>query len=423
MSMQRAKLEVSDLYQHLVDEVFLPYKANEDRVGIEVEFFPMLLSHLNTGAAQPKRNEGSGFMGLYPWLLLLADRHGWKPASVESSAAIAFVLPKGGRVMLEPGGQIEYSTLPRKRYQDALSDAEEFEQLLTDEGRGVGLTFLAEGFNSRLGSATPRLIVEKPRYLLMDKHFAEIGPYGRMMMRQTCATQINLDFGAPEIATERWKLANLVASPLNALFANSPHLLDETCRPSFRYEIWRRTDPCRTNFPQEAIHSLNPAEAYLRFALDASVLVISDEIDGFRSPDHPMTFHEWMTEGERSYPDIDDWCVHLTTLFPDVRPRGFIEIRSIDALSTHERHAVVVLTTGLLYNNKLRRRGLELLKDPVTLSQAEPTASWENRYKVGQKLLEIGLEELESDELIWYHEEYAVCGKTPADSMVELIDA
>ena len=393
----------SELYEQLVDEVFVS-SNRKNAVGIEVEYFPMLRSHLHTPAAQPGREEGKGFMGLYPWLILLADRYGWKPMPVESSAAIAFTLKGGGRLTLEPGGQIEYSSPPYPHYREALKGAEEFERLLCEEGAKVDLIFLTEGFNRQLGEETPRLVVEKPRYLLMDQHFEKIGPYGRMMMRQTCATQINLDFGPPEMAIERWNLASLAAPALNALFANASHVHDGKCWKSFRYQIWRKTDPSRTNIPWEEFAKGDPVAHYLRFALNATVLMIVDPIEGFRPPRRSMTFAQWMKEGEERYPDLDDWRTHLTTLFPDVRPRGFIEIRSLDALPIAERRAAVELTTALLYDGDLRKKALAWFQDPVRRKKGSPQSTWEERFEIGKGLLGMGLENSQLEYLQWYDE-------------------
>ncbi|MCB0712498.1 MAG: hypothetical protein KDD67_09230 [Ignavibacteriae bacterium] len=412
-------LTENSLYEQLFNEVFTSSNTDRDQVGVEVEFFPILVSHINTGAAQPGKNSGSGFIGLYPWLMLLADRHDWQPAPVESSAAIAFTLREGGRVTLEPGGQIEYSTIPHPNLTEALNDVERFEQLLREEGERVGLTFLSEGFNSHLGGEIPQLVVQKPRYLLMDQHFAEVGPYGRMMMRQTCATQINLDFGSPDVAVERWRLANLAAPALNALFANSPNVFHDQNYQSFRYEIWRKTDPCRTNFSYEASWSGDPVATYMSFALDATVLAISDPVEGFRSPSRSLTFRQWIVEGGDSGPDLDDWRTHLTTLFPDVRPRGFIEIRSIDALSGPLRRAAVELTVALLYNDQVRRRGLKLFEDRVLRAKGEPVSSWEERFSVGKKLLEIACAEENLESLIWYDKHYLKQDQISARKLLE----
>ena len=305
---------------------------------------------------------------------------------------------------LEPGGQIEYSTSPHDTATGALEDAGCFERLLIEEGEKVGLIFPIEGFNRHLGSEVPRLVVRKPRYIVMDRHFDRIGPYGRMMMRQTCATQINLDFGPPDVAVERWRLANLAAPALNALFANSPRDHGGERYRSFRYEIWRNTDPCRTDLPYDRVASDDPVALYLRFALDATVLVIADPTDGFRAPSRPMTFREWMSDGEPTFPDMEDWRTHLTTLFPDVRPRGFIEIRSIDALAGAERRVAVELVSGLIYNERCRKRGLALFEDPSLLRKGSPHAPREDRFGVGRRLMEIGLEEMGSEALRGYYD-------------------
>lgn len=403
------------LYDHLAATVFAKADGRAgDRVGVEVEFFPLLSAFLHTADAQPEREESDRFIGLYPWLRSLARRHGWSEASTESTAALAFDVPGEGRVTLEPGGQIEYSSPPLGSAAEALDDVEQFERVLTEEGESVGLILASEGFNRWLGTAEPKLVVEKPRYRIMDRHFERIGPFGRQMMRRTCATQINLDFGSSEKAERRWRAANMIAPALNALFANSPGTLDGVHYPSYRYEIWRRTDPCRAG----SVIGMDgdPAEAYLRFAFDAPVMFVRGGDGRFLAPARPMTFRQWMNgEGEWSHglPDMEDWAIHLTTLFPHVRPRGFMEIRSIDALPAPQRRAAVILTTELLYNDRLLD-AMFSVADQSNRNGTVLTDGWEGRFAHGRRLLEIAIEETRSDELRNYRSRFTARRLTPA---------
>lgn len=391
------------LHDHLASEIFSSSgEEGNDRVGIEVEFFPLLRSRLGTPEAQPTREGDASFVGLYPWLLSVAERYGWAQESAPNSPDLAFLLPTGGRITLEPGGQVEYSSPPFDSAEEALEDVEGVEGLLRCEGERVGLMIVSEGFNRWFGGGAPELIVEKPRYLLMDRHFQKIGPFGRQMMRQTCATQINLDFGSGQTAVARWHTANMIAPALNALFANSPYTLDDIFYRSYRYQIWRRTDPSRAGYTvgeQDA----DPVAPYLRFALDASVIMIALSDEECCAPAGPMSFRSWMN-GERAnlhgYPDLHDWELHLTTLFPHVRPRGFLELRSIDGLPAPARRAAVILATSLLYNEGLRdaARALcdarRLQGEEGIRANENPTEAddWNERFALGKALLEMAVE-------------------------------
>ena len=402
------------LRDDLEEQVFCTVaEPRPDRVGVEVELFPLIRSQLGTASAQPEREKAGSFLGLYPWLLLLAERYGWTSQSVESSAALAFKLQTGGTVTLEPGGQIEYSSPPFEHPEQALEDAAIVEKLLCSEGERVGLWFETGGFNRWLGGNPPQLVVQKPRYLVMDQHFQKTGPYGRMMMRQTCATQINLDFGSVEKMERRWRLANLASPALNALFANAPHEYNGTHFKSFRYEIWRHTDPCRTGALPGLLEA-DPVTAWLQLALDASVMLVPSEQEGFRAPCKPVSFRGWMNgeaDSSDGFPDLDDWHLHLTTLFPDVRPRGFLELRLIDGLPAQHRTAAVVLATSLLYNDGLLGEGLRLLSSQAKISER----SEKERFLVGKALLECAAEETGHAALREYYHEFALQGITPAD--------
>ncbi len=414
MPSHKPTLSEQFLRTDLEEQVFCTAaETKPDRVGVEVEFFPLIRSQLGTASAQPEREKAGSFLGLYPWLLLLAERHGWVPQSVESSAALAFKLQSGGTVTLEPGGQIEYSSPPFARPELALEDAATAERLLCEEGDRVGLTFETGGFNRWLGGSPPQLVVRKPRYLVMDRHFQNIGPYGRMMMRQTCATQINLDFGSPEKMEARWQVANLAMPALNALFANAPHQYNGTHFKSFRYEIWRHTDPCRTGAVPTLLEA-DPVTCWLQLALDASVMLVPSEQEGFRAPYKPVSFRGWMSgqaDPADGYPDLDDWHLHLTTLFPDVRPRGFLELRLIDGLPARYRAAAVVLTTALLYNDGLCTEGLRMLRSQSVIGQK----SEKERFEAGKRLLECAVEETDHAALREYYHECTLQGLTPAD--------
>lgn len=418
MSISSPLLTEELLYNLLVSEAFTAADPDAARVGLETEFLPLNAHGFGTLLAQPAREVGTDMfggpaIGLYPWLMLLAERHNWMSAPTESSAAIAFEYDEGGLVTLEPGGQIEYSSPPEMSAEVALEKTERFATILREEGERIGLVFLDEGCNRHTGRELPHLVVRKPRYLAMDKYFERLGPYGRMMMRSTCATQVNLDFGPPEVASRRWKLINLAAPALNALFANSPGEIEGTSFPSVRYEIWRRTDPSRTGIP-DGMLGKDPAAAYLRFAVKAEVLLLHDPVDGFRAPKAPMTFRDWL-KGESSElpPDLEDWRLHLTTLFPDVRPRGFIELRSIDALPARERRAAVILSTLLLYDATLLDTALALFDDDDLCRKSGADESFDDRFTVGAALLRTAIETTGDAELRAYAEEYTEKGLTP----------
>jgi len=269
------------------------------------------------------------------------------------------VLPSGGILTLEPAGQLEYSGAPCGNAAEAVETALGCIESMRVTAHACGWRLWHEAFDTQ--PAEPSLVVWKPRYLAMDAHFQRIGPFGRMMMRRTCALQVNLDFGPVGVDQERWRLANMVAPALNAMFANSPYVYEGRSYSSFRYEVWRRTDPTRTGrlFDRP---DLDPVLDYTRFALDATVMMIQTPA-GTVVPDSGLSFRQWMVDGWRGhFPRSDDWTCHLSTLFPDVRPKGWIEIRSIDAQPPGMMGPVVAFVSALLYDDGARRSALALLE-------------------------------------------------------------
>ncbi len=351
-------ITTADLNAHLASTEFAQSgQERTERVGLEAEFFLLHADSEGDANAQLRVEPREETSDHRPLLIEFLDRvgasEGWRRSDVTSPVAPDWELPSGARLTLEPGGQVECSTIPHESAEKALDEIDCFESLLHTYAAAEGLTLEARGYLDSAEEHLPDLIVRKPRYLLMDQHFAPIGRYGRLMMRATCSTQVNLDFGSGETALRRWRLANHLAPLLATLFTTSEATYAGEHHANFRREIWRRTDPSRTGIPS-GMTGADPIGAYLNFALDATVIFLDDLRAGPRAPSIPTTFRAWLTSEVAAklggYPDLDDWEQHLTTLFPEVRPRGFIEIRSLDAMPSARRRAAVTVLCESLYN-------------------------------------------------------------------------
>lgn len=229
-------------------------------------------------------------------------------------------LPGGGTVTLEPGGQIELSSRalhPRVALREAASDIEIVRAHLASHG----IDLIAEAFDTE--DAIERL-VDAPRYEAMEAYFDHRGAQGRTMMRRTAAIQPNLDAGPnPE---ERWRLLDALGPVLAAAFANSP---GDGAR-SRRLQNWFRMDPTRTA-PVDP--GADPRDAWARAVLAANVMLIRRSDSSIVAMREDLTFARWITDGhELGFPTRDDLDYHVTTLFPPIRPRGWFELRMIDAL-------------------------------------------------------------------------------------------
>jgi glutamate--cysteine ligase len=185
----------------------------------------------------------------------------------------------------------------------------------------------------------------------MLRYFERIGPSGARMMRQTASFQICVDAGEQPDLT--WRALNALAPYVVAIFANSPRYEGrETGHRSFRRHIWGTLDPRRTGLLG---FGDDPTEEYLQFALDAPAFLMPD-VDCVAA-----SFGHWLASGEAT---ASDWCVHLSTLFPEVRPRGYFELRSADVVAPEWYAAPLVLIAGLVYHRPNLEAVLELTGGP-----------------------------------------------------------
>ena len=252
-------------------------------------------------------------------------------AEVLAPLARPGALPGGSRLTREPGGQVELSSRPAGSLTDCVTrvaaDLAALRLALADAGLGP----LGLGLDP---IRVPPRVLDHPRYQAMEAYFDRFGPGGRVMMRATASVQVNLDAGddsaGPAGYRSRWTLAHRLGPVLVAAFANSPLWRG---RPSgwrsTRQAVWARIDPARTRPPEE---SDDPRGSWARYALDAPLLCVRRSPPAAWTAPHGRSFRSWLCapRGERR-PRLDDLDYHLGTLFPPVRPRGWLELRMIDA--------------------------------------------------------------------------------------------
>jgi glutamate--cysteine ligase len=216
---------------------------------------------------------------------------------------------------------------------------------------GEGIDLLAVGVDPYNDAGCAPLLLHTHRYSRMAEYLARRGPAGAIMMRQTAAFQISLDLDdEPGL---RWRVLNAAAPYVTAIFANSPvYSGSATGYRSTRAQVWRTLDPARTGLPWDATA---PIETYLDFALAAPAILLP-----LVGGEHP-TFGEWLA---RAQPSLHEWHEHLTTLFPEVRPRGHFELRSADALAPRWYAAPLALAVGTTYDPGALRAAADLLGVP-----------------------------------------------------------
>jgi glutamate--cysteine ligase len=351
-------------------------------------------------------------------------------AEVHAALALDPALAGEARISFEPGGQVELSPGPAPSPAGALSAAASLLTRLRRCGERAGIGFVSAAVSPWHDPETIGLQNGAPRYRSMQAHFDAIGPWGRRMMRQTAATQVCLDLDGGE----RWRLLNRAGPALAAAFAASP-VLDGT--PSgmrgTRTAIWQGVDPARTGFEGRHLAG-DPVAGYTELALDADAIPLprgrADD------PNGPLRLRSWLAQpGPR--PDGADLDHHLTTLFPPVRPRGYLEVRYLDALPARWLPVPVCLLATLAAEPRARRRALEALDTPAATegSQAwwraarRATADPELRRAAldlfdaaltGMRRLDGGYLPPEAPALVAeYRERFVAAGRCPADDLLE----
>jgi glutamate--cysteine ligase len=263
--------------------------------------------------------------------------------ALHAATAAAGPLPAGARITFEPGGQVELSSLPQHgpvpACQAAATDLAVLRQVLAEHGlglAGVGLDPVRP----------PRRVVDSPRYRAMEAYFDADGRAGRTMMCSTAAVQVNVDLG-PD-ATSTWRLAHDLGPTLAAAFANSPLIAGGPSGwRSTRLATWWAIDPSRTR--PVGVPGGEPGAAWADYALAARVMMVRLDPERFQPVLGTMSFTDWLSEGHGgAYPTAEDLDYHLTTLFPPVRPRGWLELRMIDALPDPWWQVPVKVVSALL---------------------------------------------------------------------------
>lgn len=323
------------------------------QVGAEVEFIPV-----EALSGRRCAIESDGVISTLPFLRRFGAKQGWQEGCTPKGTP-CFSLPVGGTVTFEPGGQLEYSSPPCSSATALLSILRSVVLPLRAAAAGEGINLLALGIDPLNSADEAPLLIHAKRYQRMAEYLARRGPEGARMMRQTAAFQVSLDFD--DEPWLRWRVLNAAVPYAIAIFANSPIYAGEhTGYQSTRSAVWRGVDPTRTGIPYD---SQEPVSAYLNFAL-AAPAILFPTIDGEHLP-----FGEWVN---RANPTVDQWHDHLSTLFPEVRPRGHLELRSADAIAPPWYAAPLAFTTGLVYDSRALRAAEDLLgpPDPGLLDRA-----------------------------------------------------
>jgi len=247
-------------------------------------------------------------------------------------------------ITFEPGGQVELSTPPDRTVAHACDRLAADADVLLAALASAGIEAVAAGNDPH---RPPVRTLEHPRYAAMEAYFDQQGPAGRRMMCGTAALQVNVDAGADP--TARWNLVHAVGPALAAAFATSPS-------PGFaseRLAIWLDMDRTRT---MSARHGTGPIADWATFALGARVMLLRLDGERWGNVGDELTLAGWLEHGHDGvWPDESDVAYHLTTLFPPVRLRGWLELRFLDALPAPWWRAAAVTTATVLADDEVGR--------------------------------------------------------------------
>lgn len=285
---------------------------------------------------------------------------GWEP-KWEAGKIIGLVKDRAS-ITIEPGGQFEFSSQPHQSLQVLFSEIDHFEATLKRILDYLDCYSIKVGVDP-ITKPSERQFVPKIRYDIMQYRMLQTGSHGLDMMTNTCTIQANLDYESETDMAEKMWIATALQPIATALFANSAHYAGSTMSyQSTRSHIWHHTDPSRCGFLPCAVGGTMRFEDYVDYALTVPMYFIVR--DGRYLATTAQPFSDFMEGKLRGYEDespmLEDWILHLSTAFPDVRLKNIIEMRGADCGPFI--NALPAFWIGALYDEEARREITSLIK-------------------------------------------------------------
>jgi glutamate--cysteine ligase len=407
---------------------------SEHRIGAEHEKFPFRL-----GSHDPIPYDGAAGIEA---LMLGLKRFNWQ--DVREGETLIGLHRGEANVSLEPGGQFELSGAPLETIHDLHEETVQHLAEVRAVGQELGIGFLGLGFTP-VWTREQVPVMPKGRYKIMRAYMPKVGGKGLDMMFRTCTVQANLDFSSEADMVLKFR-ASLALQPIvTALFANSPFVEG---RPSgllsSRADVWTDTDPDRTGLLDFVFEDGFGFEAYARYALDVPMYFAKR--DGRYLDLSGRSFRRFVDgeldelPGERA--TMKDWSDHLTTIFPEVRLKQYLEMRGADCGPLERLSALPALWAGIFYDGAALAAAWDLCKgwsasdrDRLRADAArrglKATVAGRSVQAVAKDLLAIAREGLRrrgrareglTDETSYLAplDEIADSGVTPAERLLEL---
>lgn len=381
-------------YDDLVNDMASGCKPAIDwRIGIEHEQF---VFHSATGEPLPY----DGSPGIRQILENFISDYGWKGA--EKNGSLIELKRDGASITLEPGGQVELSGAPYKTLKEMKAEAEKFYGELNAIGKKLGFGVLARGFHPDWMRDQIHWM-PKERYKIMGPYMASKSRHGVDMMIRTCGAQINLDFSSEADMIQKYRVGLGLQPIITALMANSSSVEGrESGYKTFRSFIWTETDPERCGVPEFIFKPEMSFARYVDYALDVPMYFIMR--GGHHVNVAGQSFRDFMQgklKGhEGDFPDLDDWHDHLTTLFPEVRLKTYLEFRGPDSSSPEMVYAMSAFWTGIFYDQDALNKASELIadlsaQDHIRIRNEVPKLGLQTAAATGQSLKDIALKSIE----------------------------
>ncbi len=366
--------------------------ADRWRIGTEHEKFVYKLSDHHA----PSWDEPGGIRDL----LMALTEFGWRP--VEEDGKVIALTGSDGSVSLEPAGQFELSGAPLETLHQTCAETGRHLEQVKAMGDRLGLGFLGLGmWPDKTRAELP--VMPKGRYDIMRRHMPRVGGLGLDMMLRTCTIQVNLDYATEADMVRKFRVGLALQPLATALFANSPFTEGQpNGMLSFRSHIWSDTDPHRTGMLPFVFEDGFGYERYADYALDVPMYFVYR--DGRYIDAAGLSFRDFL-RGELSVlpgelPTLDDWNDHLSTAFPEVRLKTFLEMRGADGGPWSRICALPAFWVGLLYDGQALDAAWDLVKgwslaDRQTLRDAVPRLALDAPLPGGGTLRDIAGEVLD----------------------------
>ncbi|HEU0307577.1 MAG TPA: glutamate--cysteine ligase [Lysobacter sp.] len=342
--------------RELVDYIASGSKPGADwRIGTEHEKFGFRLDDLRPPAFDGERGIEALLTGL--------TRFGWTPVQ-EHGHTIA-LLRDGASVTLEPAGQLELSGAPLEHIHETCRETNSHLAEVKTVAQELQLGFLGMGFQPKW-KREEMPWMPKGRYKIMREYMPKRGDLGLDMMTRTCTVQVNLDFSSEADMVKKFRVSLALQPIATALFADSPFTEGKpNGYLSYRSHIWTDTDPDRTGMLDFVFEDGFGFERYVDYLLD--VPMYFSYRDGEYVDASGKSFRKFL-RGELDVlpgvlPTLRDWSDHMTTAFPEVRLKKYLEMRGADGGPWNRLCALPAFWVGLLYDDASLDAAWDLVKD------------------------------------------------------------